>query len=377
MRTERGNEQTGKRSPFLRLNSWLVAIAIVSLLLAIAGVVLAYLAWSQPEPGVTFETISDTNVLDVRRPLQDLSIVFRGQNVQEQNLNLRIVTINIVNTGEIDILPNHYDHEDDWGMKFKDGEVIEARLVDTNSDYLQSKVIPQRFGADTVVFPKVIFEKDAFFAIEVLLLHSKNESPSISSVGKIAGIDKITVLTRPLSREDVSFATELFRGSALVHAVRVIIYLVGSLIAIIITILALVGITEVFSKLNARKRRSRILQTRTIHQVNQDEIRDLLVSHYESSGITGLKDLQEVLREPTRLNWVSPRGWWAVSGHHQIGNWARSRPGHGIALMELHSQSTLDSLMKVGVLKRDEHDNPLIDQEFSKTVDNLVAALDK
>ena len=374
MRADKSDKQARKANPLKRLDFWIAAVGIGSLVVTIVTLVIAL---REPEASVTIETISDTNVLDLRRPLQDLSIVFRGQNVQEQNLNLRIVTINVVNSGEVDILPNQYDSEDDWGVQFKDGEVIEARLVDTSSDYLQSKVIPERSSVDTVVFPKIILEQGAFFAVEVLLLHSKNELPSISSVGKIAGVDEITVLTRPLSREEVSFATELFRGSALIQAVRVIIYLVGSLIAIIVAILALFAVTTVFSNLNSRKRRSRILQTRVIHQVDQDELRDLLVSHYESSGITGLKELQELLREPTRLNWVSPQGWWAIRGHHHVGDWARSNPALDMEFVRLRSQSTLDALMRVGVLKRNDDNSPHIDQEFCKVVDNLVAALEE
>ena len=163
MTSELRDEQTGKRSILRTSTFWVALIGLASLVVGLLGVVLTYIALKEPQPGVTFETISDTNVLDLRRPLQDLNIVFRGQNVQEQNLNLRIVTINVVNSGEVNILPGHYDHEDDWGLKFKDGEVIEARLVDTSSEYLRSKVVPHRLGVDTVVFPKVIFEKDAFF----------------------------------------------------------------------------------------------------------------------------------------------------------------------------------------------------------------------
>ena len=39
------------------------------------------------------------------------------------------MTINVLNSGEVDILPSHYDQEDDWGVKFKDGEVIEATYL--------------------------------------------------------------------------------------------------------------------------------------------------------------------------------------------------------------------------------------------------------
>ncbi len=301
MRTEHGDEQARRRNPLRRLIPWQALTTIAALGIGVLGVLLTYLALQEPEPRVNFETISNTNVLDLRRPLQDLNIIFRGQNVQEQDLNLRIVTVNVANSGEVDILPSHYDLEVDWGMKFKDGEVIEARLVDTNSEYLRSKVVPQRLGVDTIVFPKVIFEAGTFFVIELLILHPKNESPSISSVGKIAGIDEIAVLTRPLARQEVSFVAELFPGSALIQAVRTIIYLPGSLLAIVAVILSITGIADLFSKLNARRRRNRILQTRTIRQMDQDGMRKFLVAHYESSGIIGLKGLQGVIKESGRI----------------------------------------------------------------------------
>ena len=316
---------------------------------------------------MTIETISDTYLLDVRRPLQDLSIVFRGQNVQEHNLNLRIVTINVVNSGEVDILPTHYDLEDDWGVQFKDGEVIEARLVDTNSDYLRSKRIPQRFSVDTVVFPKIIFEQGIFFAVEVLLLHSKNESPSLSSVGKIAGVDDITVITRSLSRQEASFAAELFQGNALVQVVRILTYIAGSLAAILTIAMLLLAIIVSFDKLNSRNRKKRILEARAIRQLDQDEIRNLLVSHYEASGIAGLRKLQELVREPTRLRWVTPTGRWIVRDRHQFGNRETLRRSH----------ASLTNLAKVRMLNKDKNNKAVIDPLFAEAIDNVVAELEK
>ena len=153
-----------------------------------------------------------------------MSIAFRGQNVQERDLNLRILTIDIKNTGQVDILPNHYDQDDDWGLRVEDGEVIEARLVDSNSEYLKSKVVLESKGTDTVAFPKVIFELGDIFTIEVLLLHPKNESPTIFSIGKISGINNITVIRRPLSQEEIGIFERMFSGSPAVQVARSIIY---------------------------------------------------------------------------------------------------------------------------------------------------------
>ena len=216
------DKQPQKRNLLRTSTFWVATIAVASLVVGLLGVALTYIALKEPDPRVTFETIGDTNVLDLRRPLHDLSILFRGQNIQEQNLNLRIMTINVVNSGAVNILPSHYDPDDAWGMRFRDSEVIEARLVDTSSEYLRSKVVPQRLGVDTISFPKVIFEKDAFFArgpgaaeadrgdrpVKLkycyftpgggVALSSGDASPIISSVGKIAGIDNINVTPRML-----------------------------------------------------------------------------------------------------------------------------------------------------------------------------------
>ena len=373
MRHEQEDQQARNRSAWRRIVSWQALITITSLSVGMLSVLLTYLTLQEPEPRVIFETISETNVLDVRRPLQDLNIVFRGQNVQEQNLNLRIVTINIANSGQVDILPSHYDHEDDWGMKFTNAEVIEARLVDANSDYLRSKVIPQRLDVDTVALPKIIFEKGAFFAIEVLLLHPKNDPPSISSIGKIAGIDKITVLTRPLARQEVSFVTKLFQGGALVQVVRAIVYLVGTWLATIAIILALIGITESFNKLNARKRRNRIQETRTIRQIDQDEVRDFLVAQYESKGAGGLKRLQELTKEPGRIEWLTPPARWITRDLNLIGDMPTTDRILGLEHRLIGSQNVLHDLTTMGMLKRGDNDDAVIDPRFSEAVDHLLA----
>ena len=112
MSTEHVAKEKATRN-FLRTPSfWLAILAVASLFVGTLGAVLTYLALQQPEPEVALETIGETNVLDLRRPLQDLNIVFRGQNVQEQNLNLRILTISVANIGDVDILPSHYDQDD-------------------------------------------------------------------------------------------------------------------------------------------------------------------------------------------------------------------------------------------------------------------------
>ena len=300
---------------------------------------------------------------------------FRGQNVEEQNLNLRILTISVANVGDVDILPSHYDQDDDWGMEFTNGKVIEVRLVDANSDYLRSKIVPQHIGAETVTFPKVIFEKDAFFIVEVLLLHSKNDSPSFSSIGKIAGIDKVTVLTRSLGRQDVSFGKELFQGSIFIQLTRAIIYFVGSLWILLGIVFALIGIGEGFNKLKSRRRRRRIRQTQTIRQIDEDGIKDFLISQYELRGDAWLQHLQGILEEPERVEWVASSGHWSFRDLHPHD---LELTTDRIALREVMvfgGFHDLEAMTTIGILRRGEDDSPVIDPRFGELVDGLVAEL--
>ncbi len=378
MRTDIGEDQSSNRNLSFTVNSRLAAFAlwatIASIVVTTISVGITYWAQGEPEARVNFETISDTNVFDLHRPLKDLSIIFRGHDVQEQNLNLRIVIVNVTNTGEQDILPIHYDPEDGWGMQFSDGEVIESRLVDSNSAYLRSKIVPQVTNENVVSFPKVIFETGSSFAVEVLLLHPKDISPYISPVGKIAGINEITVSARPLSQEDVSFFAGLFPGSALTQAVRTIIYLPGSLFAIVLIIFALIGTSIILDKLGAWARRRRVFKTRTILLMDQARIRNFLIDHYSLSGTTGLLWLKDMISQPSTITWLNSSSTWTTSLHSQ-----EDGPEAPILFLDevnwSEKRRALSALNESELIQRGGDDRAIIDPALGQAVDDLLAEL--
>lgn len=337
---------------------------------------LSYLALQEPEPGVTIETISDTDVFDLHRPLRQLEIVFQDQNIEEQGLNLRIVTILVKNSGRVNILPIHYDQEDVWGIKFRHAKVIEARLVGASSEYLQSKVIPQRSGVDTVAFPKDIFEKGASFTIEALLLHPKNESPAILPVGKIAGINKIPVSIRPLAQEEISFFAQVFRGSVLVQVARAITYLLGSFIAIGLLIVVMVGITDLSDRLTARKRRDRISQTLAINQIDQDEIKNILVELYASAGISGLNHLHKLIQEPGVSGLPITQDEHFVIAPHQTPDVTSISRDNNMILQPFGLYGALEALSKIRRLTVGADSDSPMDQKMVETIKELVAELE-
>ena len=339
------------------------AATLLSLVVGVFGLVYAYVLQNPAESEITFEIIGDTNVLDVRKPLQDLDILFRGQDVRDQNLNLRTITTNVVNSGGVNILHTHFDPVDKWGIRFENGEVVEARLTGASSEYLNSNVTLQRVDLNTVVFPNITFDSGDSFAIEVLLLHPKNVSPSISTVGKIAGIKEIEVLPRTLIDEEIGIIQELFPGSFLIQYARMFIYFLGFSLFFVATTYIMIQVRTFSDGRNVRRRKERILRTLAIRNSASDDMQDFLVAHYAYRGENGLKHLRELIRDADKIVWEKPPSKWFISGHNgNDGN--AERPNE------------LDSLSKLKVLTRGEADNAIIDPEFIELVDGLLSELD-
>ena len=64
--------------------------------------------------------------------------------------------------------------DDIWGIQVSNARIIEVRLINTNDDYLKLKLEPRIIEKDKIELNKVIFEKDKFFVLEILGLHSNN-----------------------------------------------------------------------------------------------------------------------------------------------------------------------------------------------------------
>jgi len=199
--------------------NWSFVGVILALILGLFSI---YVFFDGENPNITFDIINEVNVFDVHKPLDELNIYFREEDIQQKNLNLRIISIKIENTGNLDILQNFYDENVVYGLQVDNGQIIESRLVDSNSKYLMSNLNLETVN-NTVEFSKLIFEENKYFIIEILVLHDKNEGPTLVPLGKIAGIEKLEVKKSYTERQ--SFFDALFSGSLVVQMIRLPIYL--------------------------------------------------------------------------------------------------------------------------------------------------------
>lgn len=149
-----------------------------------------YFVFYTPQPKITYTILSDSNIVDLHKPLRDLKILFQDEDIQKNNLNLKIYSLKISNSGKKNILETHYASDVDWGIKITEGKIIESRLVESNSDYLKEKLNPKIVDDKIINFKKVIFDKNDYFILEVLVLHSRDSDINLIPFGRISGISK-------------------------------------------------------------------------------------------------------------------------------------------------------------------------------------------
>ena len=101
---------------------WSLIGILITIVISIPSI---YLSIREKRPEVTIDIVSESNVLDIHKALSNLSILYRGEDIQKERLNLRIFTINVVNTGQTDIRQGDFDEEQPWGIQIDNATAVE------------------------------------------------------------------------------------------------------------------------------------------------------------------------------------------------------------------------------------------------------------
>lgn len=279
-------------------------------------------------PHITYSLTGGSDVLDVRRPVEDMAITYRGENIQVTNRNLRIMSVRVLNDGRKDILPADFD-SGVWGIRVRDCEVVAARLVDSNSAFLTQKLQPilrdwtalqpgssspslraSREAAlaadigsplpsrDIVPLKKVIFDREKYFVVELLVIYSKGRLPTLQPVGKVAGIDRLFV--NDARRGKPGFGTEALSGGFAVQAVRALVYTAVVLILLLAALLVGLGASEMWRRA-ARRRRERQVKGLELRSILEGPLNAYLVDRYIAEGLSSLRGLRSLLDSDVEL----------------------------------------------------------------------------
>ena len=270
--------------------------SLAGTVLGVVGIVLTIWALQEKQSKVGFVVTNESNVLDVHTSVPDLQIYFRGQNVQAQNLNLRVVTVRIENSGDVDILQAQYAQEQLWGFEIEPGTIVEARVTGGSSTYLYRATRPTVNG-DSVTLPKVILERDRSVTLELLVLHQKGVNPSIRPFGKIAGIEQFYVSRRAFD-DDKTFVKRAFAGSISVQFARVAAYGFAAMAVLFGSALATAAGFSIREGLG-RRRRERQLRPLKDVPTDMPEFREIFSQMYIEEGEHGISTARRLLDNTT------------------------------------------------------------------------------
>lgn len=204
------------------------------------------------KPSVEYEIVSEVDVLDIHKPLEDLTILYDGTNISKSKENLRFITVDIKNNGDIDILQERYDKNIPWGIAVENGKFLQVKVTDTNSyDYIYHTMNPKIVSDSRIEFSQIAFDINKYFQIEMLIIHDKTVFPVLKPFGKIGGIDKIQI--RPASKKNkISFWKRVLAGNILIHIVRFYLYII---FICILSILFVVPIGQALWKSKNRQKK--------------------------------------------------------------------------------------------------------------------------
>lgn len=273
-----------------KITPWL--LALVTLL----GVVIAlYQVLHQRKPVVEVEVLSKSNVVDVNEPLPQIGLYFEGEDIIQSGLTLELISLRIANTGDSDLLQTHYDRDLPWGLDVNAQRVVSVKTVAATSDYLENNIQPSLSGDTTVIFNKVIMEAGTSFVVELLVLAQGNEELEVEAIGKIAGMDAISVHYLTNGRDEQGYVSRVLQGSWVVHIGRALIYVL--LFISVLVLFAIVGfqISLLADRVTRKKREKRFDSWITQLSAEQQSIWAVLRDTYIASGRKSIEMVDQVI----------------------------------------------------------------------------------
>jgi hypothetical protein len=193
-------------------------------------------------PQIEFIVLTEANVFEINRPLPELTVYFRNEDIASRNLNLRIMQVKIQNVGRSDILQVHYDQSSPWGLRVTDGTIVDVRVSDGSSRYLLDNVSPSIQSPDSIEFQKIILESMSYFTLEILVLHDRSTFPWLESVGKIAGVHSVSIVRQADLDRSLIYRMRQGHISAYLDAINTVLGLISLLVLALLIVIGVVAV---------------------------------------------------------------------------------------------------------------------------------------
>jgi len=291
---------------------WEVATSkSLAFLFAAAGLTVGvYGIWFyRPVPALTFDTVSDTKVLDVHASIGKLDITYDGESLKASNRELRILVVKIMNNGAADIAKTSYDPADPIGFEIVRGTLLEPPTLSTSSEYLTHAAVFNQREGNVLLLGPVILESGEWIQLKLLVAAQGGDNPSIRPFGKIAGIKKIQITESANNQTSRPMLDRVFGADSFwIQFARIPGYLVfalGILLVGAVAVLVLLGIfiAPVVMLRDARVNRKRKRFVETYGKTkNIDPADHLVIDEYMRLGSSAVESIKKYLLSVATYN---------------------------------------------------------------------------
>lgn len=204
-------------------------------------------------PQIEYDILSVTNFFNNTESSSYITILVDSTDIQKNHLNISAYNIKVENKGNAHISNNDYD-DDFWGLKIKNGELLEPPvLLESSTEYISHKftVCDSLKGSSLIPLPTLSLDIDDYYIIKVIVLHNSDNLPSFQPEGKISGQKNIRVNNFAKTKKNVF--SEAFDGNILVQIIRFFAYLILILLLLFAVVALAIKIDETKEK-NKRKK---------------------------------------------------------------------------------------------------------------------------
>jgi hypothetical protein len=253
---------------------------------------------------VVYEIESKTRVFDVRENIAQLDVTFEGESIRKKQQTLSLLTIKIVNAGNLDIGMGAFDSANLPGISVTHCiKIFNPEFVRGSNPYFAKGDRVRLKDEHSFEVLPVLLDKHEYFVVKILVLHGQNEVPDVEKFGKYGGVPQIDIVATSSNEDRRSLLVRTFGGDAVIQFVRAVIYT-------ILTIAVIVAGIWVTVKINAgwrRWRRRRLVQKfqKLLDRVSSGPENAIFLSYVR--GDAGLSPelfllrLNDLLNDPAEL----------------------------------------------------------------------------
>jgi hypothetical protein len=251
-------------------------------------------------PIIKYEVLSNTKILDVKEDVGGLSIIYNNEDIKKSKKTLSVLALKIGNEGRSAVLKSYYDNASPLGFVINSGEIIKGEIIGATTPYLQENAKVKVQNERTAEFSDVIIEPNESFVAKFLVLNPENTNLIVSPKGKVAGVKKI-ILADQLTEQEKheSFILKVISGSIWVQIVRVSIYFLGVILALIIVF----GPVIYISDKRDERRKGKILRQFQKYTNNKYNLLNIKVyEFYRQNGLQGLLEMKKAITDDDKFS---------------------------------------------------------------------------